>query len=1429
MIQKIYDNEPLYQIDEVKKDHVADYEYKLQELADILPSSNFDQTRYELAVEQREEDVNNFIKGSSQAIQYGANPEMISSMVQTYIPEDTSNRSLEIAAAENQTSQAFIDDNITYDNAINDDKVDDLTEEQALKYKYAKMDEEFTPKDLSQFGEYALYALGHGVLLDTRLIQKVKNNVKGVEWGDALTWDDMHQAYKKQWEKTFEETGYTGLNQMLDTIGESLSSEADPAVRMQTMRLIEHDVDGDDLFNLTGFTSLALAPLKAAGNVKKAASIAAIGDDIAEKIPSAVKKTSKVDRTINYANSDQVSKSLLQTSNDKEVAALIEKYKQDFRVEPTQMDIDNINTIVHNNYGKDFKADVVDFIDATQDGDTLKATVLFGDGMNKQAAMTKKSAEQLAEKLKLEDYQIVKKDGAGYYIQKQIDIDAPVSELSTAEFGSMGFGRMFYGSSIMPKWFHEEAISGYRKATKMEKDLSDAYGKAVRSLNKKQRRSFEELYLKGQQANHGRGAWFNTNYLLKNGEIDKTTADAYNAFRKVSDIDYLISNDRVWRKLSKIGYVNDDTGDIVKVVKSGVTKTPNYSQMLIKNGDKIITSRTHSAETIEEMLKGGDVLVEIAPITVKGKGLEYTHKIINPSKLSKELNRFVLPYRAGGRRRYEYGTNFLRIGQTMSIGGEQVNAFSKVLGATSDATEANRIKDELNAALELAQRLDEGADSAQIAKSIERANFKNINVSNTEDLRKLTENLDVTQRVQVVKEGESMVYNNGLRTLFEDPLDYDTSFAELAQVKGTFYNKRGNILDNLLGTDARLVNPFDIFNQTVQRASFNNSLGALYEQMGTLFKSKYIDFIDTKRIPNPRTLSGEDLLRYGKLRDLSEVSDINKQSLREAINMQRIYQRLTNTPTETDKYIHRQMGTLAKLFYPKGGKSAQALVQSDPFSFGRAVMFHTTMGCFNLKQLWAQAMGAVNMAFAHPIVFTRALLATPFIIAGNFVPGLKGISKGFATLTGLKPSDFDGILKYMDEMGTTMGTYRLPMSERFKVYRAGEIAGKILKMPVEAGTNFANIVNDIAAYIEAPVKDFKKIASRADDFAMNLTNATQSAFQAGQILPTKSLAQFTSYPFRVMEAMTVHNRLTVQEKLGIALGQITMWGMTGTLLNREDASNVNRWANEKLQGLPENVRQTFLNGIITTFFREAYGLEVSEPIEGAKLISTGNDLLQVILGNEDIQEVELPGAFQVTSRATALMKAALTLGGLRSEGDGPVDIIRYAQNIAMDPNMASGFRNLTKMYIGLTTQRAFNTSGKLIKDNVNFEQAIGMGFGMGLTESRVSSELYNIYNNMQKTIKTDFEDTMLPVMTTIMNSFNLPEEERYRLTNKFNTARAAYIERAHQQYGLAGQKEAVANIKKFFRSPSLAVSNEKYSRQYGNNILEYMTDLFYRR
>lgn len=1434
MIEQVFNKMPdlVYKIDYPNYLSQGDIDFILNGWAGNQYSASPD--RQTIANNIMQQDVDDVVRGTEQALEQGADSNTAYNTVNSFYPRYvTPEDSLEVAAVENMQNDALTNDDITYNNEQDPesdtyDTTDFLTRN-LLYAEYDKAVDDSLPKDEWGIAKFVGQGVLSGFQFDDLAITDIKNAFPNIDWKDAKTWNDMKDAFRAETDRQIEQGTFTPFIKDVQnkTLGIENSYYRDAVRRMVVGGRLDDWANGWAVFGpVVGGVSAGITARRAAqigGNISKAAKLAVENGENAEHVSSFAKKmVAETDTLKTNANNSIITNSLKNTANDKKVQRIVDLYHNEM---PQVVSEEDVKQVIDRTYNTDFNRHYVDVTNMEQKGNNIEATVLIGNGVDNQAATTKRGVANLAKELGIKDYKAVKKDGAGYYLQTTIKEPGQLGELSTKEFGTNAFGRMFGGSSIMPDWFHTELLAGYRKASKMEETLFKEYQKSAKYLKPVEKIQLNEIYLTGQRANNGRGAWINVNKMYEDGDISKRVRDAYNNFRKVNDMDYMISNNNTWNKLNSAGYVSDLEDDIVKPIKEGMLKTPNYSQMVIKNGDQMITATTHSAQQVEEILKNsGNVLVEVAPISVKGNALPYTHKILPKSKLTDKLKRTVLPYRAGGRRKYAYGTNFLKIGQTMQLNGEKVNAYSRIIGATANEKLARETAEEFNRALGYIERMVESGDTAGVAAELVRNPFKYINVSNTDDLKKLGGGLDYTQRVQVLKEGESMVYNNGLRTLYEDPLDYDTAFAEMALVQGNFYSKRGSVLTDFLGKEAKLMDIQDMFDQVVKRASTNNALGSLYEGMGKLFKDKYIEFIDTNAIRNPRTLSGVDLLRYGKLKEFSEVNSIHHQALREAKNMQLIYKRMANVPTDYDRAVNSTMKAATNVIaktHVLNERQLAWLANNDPFTFGRALLFQTTMGMFNLKQLWAQGMGAISMGLAHPLLLSRALISAPVIIAGYLSREstvMRNVFKGLAKPFGIGGKTFDDIMRYFEEYGTTMGTYRSPMTEVIHTRKWLDVTGQVLRWPVEWGTNYANIVNDLAAFFEAGGKNWKKIAARADDFAMNQTRATRSAFQAGQYLPTKTIAQFTSWPHRVLES-AFNKRLTKRERIGIMMGQVALWGAVATTISDPNLQmNANIKLRENLQFLPESWKNLFIDGIIKSYLVEE-GLYAQEGIGGAGVFDIAYTLYKSFTDKDmDSVDVEIPGGFKAPTRMMTALKSAAWLAGIGLDETDEYTPYHVAKKIVMEKDAPSGLRNVSRFILGNYYHEAYSTNGRMITDDVTPEQARGLILGFSLSESAQAQALYLIHNNAEKAIG-DFYDDMVGKYVKGWNPGDADEVKREKL-NRIREGLSTVLDFAVKTYGQDGRRILRRKHQSVMRQLNMTgvKQNEIYSKTSNSDI-----------
>lgn len=197
-IEPLFNNNNIEPLHISTGDYNAEVEYALQDAAGLPQTEDFKDLRETLAFNQREQDIEDMMKGSELALKMGTNSVYISELVRSYLPKDTSNISLEYEAASNTIDEALTDNEITFNNTQTEDEdilksVDDL----AVNYKFGEL---ITDINQSVADEGILKNIGsyvwHGMTNDLSIFKDIKDHVKSVNWGILL---HMKKLIKDLW------------------------------------------------------------------------------------------------------------------------------------------------------------------------------------------------------------------------------------------------------------------------------------------------------------------------------------------------------------------------------------------------------------------------------------------------------------------------------------------------------------------------------------------------------------------------------------------------------------------------------------------------------------------------------------------------------------------------------------------------------------------------------------------------------------------------------------------------------------------------------------------------------------------------------------------------------------------------------------------------------------------------------------------------------------------------------------------------------------------------------------------------------------------------------------------------------------------------------------------------------------------------------
>lgn len=1194
------------------------------------------------------------------------------------------------------------------------------------------------------------------------------------------------------------------------------------------------------LFKFGGRSAAKTA--KASGNIKEAAQTVkqAVedGEDKVTILEDAVTSTSTQPFQNNpYRTlSNQVKDQLADTLADPTAEELINKYREagtltgDEMIAAKEIVKEDVKSML-----KGSSADLVDSmaidIERTETG-AYNAKVLLGTGMDGKAAMDVAAAQNMARRMELEtgQWNVADVDGAGLYLQ----IVKPLSESqltrigaegdNIADFSVMGLRRYFSGSTAQSKKAHEYATASERLVAGMQQEMYKEAQTVLKKLGKEDKKMWSNIYENMQKANEGYGRWLTEDEVES---LPENVRNVYKTFKKHSDIDYIVNNDIVYNRLNGEGW---------KIIDNKVAKEISPRAITERDFNKIIVDGADTFEEFEKKTKDGShKLIAISRRSVLDDDLNYTHKLVKSSTYRADpLPRFITNYAAGGRRSYAYGTTMVKIGNTFEKAGKVFNSFPRTLRAGTNAVKMQQYADEVNSAIEIAKMTKEGLITPTRAQQlIVEADYKLLNVRNWDDLKAMVKSsdnpdglLDLNSRAQVLEDGQKYVYDNGFENFYEGVENLEDSLQELIDVRAEFGRKRGRILDGINGGEAKLASIDQIWEDTITRAAYNNATSDLYRWYERQFASNFQKFVE-----NGSTMKPSQVIN-GRLMPFEKVPTELRNEYRAALTMQQRYERLRNTPTAYDKYMQRVLQTCARKLdnAPYVGRNLKQFVEkAEPAAGARAMHFNFTMGWYNSAQFWKQAMGLVNTLGAEPARTTQGLLAYIPIRIGYYAQEagktgmLKHFAEFFARATGISKQDYYDFLQYMKKAAST---HSLGLRQEMSARHARSIAYNNLRkfqyIGFEEGTNANLIVSDFVSFMENKGKSFREITGYADDLYLNMTRASESAFQHGGVIPTQLFAQWTTYPLRLVEAM-FNKRLSPSQRLGILASNIVMFGTAGTLGTKLTEVNMYRYLKDSQQ-MPSEVAGAITTGIIREALRTA-GYDIDEGLSLGEWV--GKEFSFMDTDGEDFMVTDLIPASSAIGHVAAV---GHVISNLINPKTTNYDVVDFAQMVSRERGLPTGVRKAAQAYLAYETHKITNTKGNIVKDNTSIKDSMAILTGFTPAESTYSNYIYEMIKDEEKFMNSCYEDYVKPYQDAY-NSYNEdisgrmddPQKAEEELKRREIAVNKAYNAALQMLYNREVGAKLIKDFKKKviagYRTSKVDESSTKYGYRYNPNLM----------
>ena len=1411
---------------------------ELQAKAGEEPTSDLEGLRNRIDAELLDLEWENVLNSYENLLsQKDADPRSISESLKSYnlmhgLPSPAS--SLEEAAANRQAEEAFENNTTTYLNQLLDFRGDEVNADTLAKAEITETSLEELEAHIAgdnpwvSFGKRAAYDLLTPTLMQTFIS-------KGMVEDLGIDYDGM--SYTELWTNVLnvidEKSRTLSVSQFQEFMGNMVETlkQTSPIIAQDFVDVVRRGVDRardptavvEVASVVRGITRLfkgasAAKMSKVAGDTKKTV------ETVMDAVEKGTDKTTILEDAVTHtamqptiveggilSASKKVEEHLAETLANKDALRIIDSYSQNRFLTPDQkeMAVALESAMFKRKYESVFNntVDILDVgLEETETG-AYETKFLIGTGFKGTSPSCVEAALLDAKRLGLPEgsYKPVKVSGAGVYLEvtrplKYDTLTTIGAEKNKEDWYARAFGRWLRGSTGITKEAHEKITVAARQFNAMHSELMNKMRDIVTEMSRDEYKRINSILKKGSDD----GVWYTDKELLNFGCTEKEVEFA-NQYRLVNDIEDIARNDFLHNNMVKDGWVvgGFDQKEIVKDVSSTNITLENFKNMVFKDNE---LSKDISAEKLNKLLKDNKVrLYKVHPSVGGYKDLNYNYLIANIDYPTYELPRFLTNYLAGGRRMYTEGSYFVKSGNGFKRGDAIYNGFARTLRASEKKEDCELFAKEANVAREIFNDLDAGIISAEEAEAaIILGDFKAFKVRNLEDLKSVMKSdtnkadwlIDPKYEVQVVRSGEKYQYTKGIKLFEEAEDETDAAVQDLINSLADHNTRRGEILKQVNGDEAKTLNVAEVYDKMVNKATATLTGRDAQVWFGQQFRKNY-----SKYVVNGDRLSDTQLLS-APLVDIDTLPDAFKKEWRMAKNMQMRWDRFNNSMTDADKAVKRFMNELAhdilgdkilKKIPVLGNsrlteKALDKLAKTEPIAFSRHMQFMASMGFYNIKQLWTQGvLGSLNTWAIAPKEASKFAVAHPSLYSA-MTARLKGAEdvakeciKTAAKLTGESEEDISRFVDFANSFGSRysisnkVGSSRRTLSQMNKDKVVRSSWNKLINSQyyfTEAGNNYNQTMADFAAFFQNKGKTFAEIAGAADDFFLNMTKGSESYLQTRMF--GKLITQWLTYPMRLSEAMfSSKSRLTKGQRVRLAAMQmIGVGGIAGTFFGREGQL----WSYKAMRDvdMPDSVADIASSGTLH-YIGKQLGVDLDE---GAHLLDNVSWVMDLFSEDSakplNILNNIIP-ASAAYGTAEALVKT--TANFFMPETD-ITDTFWALKEAATMPHQVGGVRNVANFLVALNASKVYNGRQDILKDNVSWQEAGKYLLGFKPVEKGLNNALSIYYKEPLKFADDYYKEELEPLAKQINSlqefSFDDPMEAKRKRDELINRYSALY-------------------------------------------------------
>lgn len=891
---------------------------------------------------------------------------------------------------------------------------------------------------------------------------------------------------------------------------------------------------------------------------------------------------------------------------------------------------------------------------------------------------------------------------------------------------------------------------------------NERYLKSYKTLTNAEKKEVDELREIGLLSDNHRGKRVPTETALENG-YSENAVKAYDDLMDLSDAVYDSDNDIYRIPMEKNNFKMNQDEIILKEYNPDYLLN-NYDGMIIRTPKGVVSSVSDSAQDLyDNYLQKGYKLYGVHPLSRTMKELDYNAIISDAEELLPLPKRF-LPYTEGGPRLYDSTYRYVKVGNTGNVKGKRVLMGDSILKAGKDLKRLDRYADEYNQAMKAFTEAE--GDMVQLQKKLDAIDFKEFGLTSANSLKRFIESkkIDPLMKAQVTKFGEHIIDDTGaIKDAFPD-LDYSSEIAEGYMRNNKYFKGRTKWARDIDNQKVPLNTVKETQKKLVERLVQNKTFGQLQEDWGEMFKEKYSHLLDTSQTGfDVNAVSGKTLLKYGVLKNAASVSnEADKLMIKEAANFQNTFRNLMSFPTPLDMTISNFNDGLLRAL-PRNWQNNKALAKmaaGNPLNFLMGLTYRFVFSFLNMAQLWKQGPHSVLNAFGiAPVQTSRALLISPWVVAGVYFKDVRGLMKYLSTYSGMSPKDFTQMLEWMDKRATR---------HKFSSFAGRptiDVKTRLDTLPAELSNNLAAIIIDTAAYLSLKNKSYRAFVLEGDKLMLFPDRYATSRIQQGVF---RMFSTWTHYPLRWMEMMLKDKKnggvLTRKERVGLLASMLASYGIQG-IIGKEVGYNVYDVMTDN--GVDEETASYLADGIITNIAAE-YGYDIREGVAIGDVVER---LFNVVnLFSEDFGTMPEIPAVAAKSQTAALVKL---MSRYVNPETNSYDLLQFYRNLATIPYLPTGLKNVGSFAIGLHAREFLDKYGDVIP--LKDRKPIMSLLGIKPIETRAISEAYKKDQREREELDKLFEKTVLPKIE-VVNTYTRPDlyDVNRDMSEKRRAEEAAY-------------------------------------------------------